>query len=95
LKVYTGPGGSKANPTKVPSMDDERIVGCICECYNNPVVITLDDFTHCNFHLVPFLNLPSSKYECLEKVSSNLSELHNFLPVNTTANNVYIQVRKT
>ncbi|XP_028397322.1 cytochrome c oxidase subunit 5B, mitochondrial-like [Dendronephthya gigantea] len=31
MKVYTGPGGTKANPTKVPSMDDERIVGCICE----------------------------------------------------------------
>ena len=31
LKVHTGPGGTKVNPTKVPSMDDERIVGCICE----------------------------------------------------------------
>ena len=33
MKVYTGPGGTKANPTKVPSMDDERIVGCICKYY--------------------------------------------------------------
>ncbi|XP_046844754.1 cytochrome c oxidase subunit 5B, mitochondrial-like [Xenia sp. Carnegie-2017] len=31
LKVYSGPGGTKDNPIKVPSMEDERIVGCISE----------------------------------------------------------------
>ena len=31
MEVNRGPHGTKDNPRKVPSMFEERIVGCICE----------------------------------------------------------------
>lgn len=31
MEVNKGPHGTKDNPRKVPSMFEERIVGCICE----------------------------------------------------------------
>ena len=31
MKVREGPKGTKASPTMVPSMFEERIVGCICK----------------------------------------------------------------
>ena len=31
MKVQTGPWGTKEKPQVVPSMFEERIVGCICE----------------------------------------------------------------
>ena len=33
MRVNTGPMGTRESPTKVPSMSDERLVGCICK-YN-------------------------------------------------------------
>ena len=32
MGVVQGEWGTKAKPTVVPSMYEERIVGCICEC---------------------------------------------------------------
>ncbi|XP_065916615.1 cytochrome c oxidase subunit 5B, mitochondrial-like [Dysidea avara] len=31
MKIPEGPGGTRGKPTLVPSMFEERIVGCICE----------------------------------------------------------------
>ena len=32
MGVNKGPWGTKAKPTVVPSVFEERLVGCVCEC---------------------------------------------------------------
>ena len=48
MSVNTGPRGTRDKPTLVPSMFDERIVGCICKsgvmCHSFPLLFSLPTF---------------------------------------------------